>query len=52
MQGEMVLFMDSLLLLQEAVLRMGGARKGLVVGGGWAGRGHAQEPLMGTSDAI
>lgn len=50
MQGEMVLFMDSLLLLQEAVLRMGGARKGL--GGGAAGRGHAQEPLMGTSDAI
>ena len=31
MQGEMVLFMDSFLLLQEAVLRMGGARKGL----GW-----------------
>lgn len=28
MQGEMVLFMVSLLLLQEAVLRMGGARIG------------------------
>lgn len=50
MQGEMVLFMDSLLLLQEVVLRMGGACKDWC--GGGAGRGHAQEPLMGTSDAV
>ena len=36
MQGEMVLFMDSLLLLQEVVLRMGGACKDWC--GGGAGR--------------
>lgn len=44
MQGEMVLFMDSLLLLQEAVLRMGGARKGLGGGGG------GERPCPGASD--
>lgn len=39
MQGEMVLFMDSLLLLQEVVLRMGGARKD------WCGRGARGEAM-------